>query len=49
MGLLTLTSSGSTPLLASDVLKGDHIGLSVEPAGGSAQPTTVVALLKVTA
>ncbi len=49
MGLLTLTSADSTPALASGVLKGDKIGISIEPAGGSAKPTDVVALLPVKA
>ena len=35
------TSSGrTTPVLASGVVKGDTLGLTVEPAPGSAQPTT---------
>ena len=35
------TSSGRTaPVLASGVVKGDTLGLTVEPAPGSAQPTT---------
>jgi anti-sigma-K factor RskA len=45
-GLLTLTSSGSsTPVLAAEVLKGDQIGITVEPAGGTAQPTTTPVVL----
>jgi len=41
-GLLPLaTSSGRTPaVLASGVVKGDTLGLTVEPAPGSVQPTT---------
>jgi anti-sigma-K factor RskA len=40
-GLLTVTSSGSTaPALASGVLPGDRLGITVEPAGGTPQPTT---------
>jgi len=41
-GLLTVTSSGSTsvPLLAGGVLPGDRLGITVEPSGGTAQPTT---------
>ena len=50
-GLLTVTSSGSTaPVLASGVLPGDRIGITVEPAGGTAQPTTTpVVIMPVTA
>ena len=41
-GLLpSATSSGHTPpVLASGVVKGDALGLTVEPAGGSRKPTT---------
>lgn len=40
-GLLNVTSSGLTaPVLASGVLPGDRLAITVEPAGGSAQPTT---------
>jgi anti-sigma-K factor RskA len=40
-GLLPLPSGGSTaPLLASGLARGDSVGVTVEPAGGSAQPTT---------
>jgi anti-sigma-K factor RskA len=40
-GLLTVTSSGSAvPVLADDVLPGDRLGITVEPAGGTRQPTT---------
>ena len=40
-GLLTFTSSGSAvPVLADDVLPGDQLGITVEPAGGTPQPTT---------
>jgi len=50
-GLLTVTSSGSTaPVLASGVLPGDRLGITVEPAGGTAQPTTTpVVIMPVTA
>ena len=50
-GLLTITSSGSAaPLLASGVLPGDRLGITVEPAGGTAQPTTTpVVIVPVTA
>jgi len=50
-GLLTVTSSGSTgPFLASGVLPGDRLGITVEPAGGTAQPTTTpVVIMPVTA
>src|SRR5215469_6278780 len=40
-GLLKVTSSGlAAPLLASGVLPGDRLGITVEPAGGTQQPTT---------
>src|SRR6266851_2484876 len=40
-GLLPASTSGQTPpVLASGVVKGDTLGLTVEPAPGSAQPTT---------
>jgi anti-sigma-K factor RskA len=50
-GVLTMTSSGSTsPFLASDVAQGDRLGITVEPAGGTQQPTTTpVVLVPVTA
>jgi anti-sigma-K factor RskA len=40
-GLLPPAEDGRTPaVLATGVAKGDTLGLTVEPAGGSAQPTT---------
>jgi hypothetical protein len=40
-GLLPSATAGRTaPVLASGVVKGDTLGLTVEPAPGSAQPTT---------
>lgn len=40
-GLLAVASSGSTtPVLADGVLPGDRLGITVEPAGGTSQPTT---------
>src|SRR5271165_863710 len=40
-GLLPAATSGRTaPVLASGVVKGDTLGLTVEPAPGTAQPTT---------
>ena len=40
-GLLPPAKDGRTPpVLATGVVKGDTLGLTVEPAGGSAQPTT---------
>jgi anti-sigma factor RsiW len=40
-GLLPKASSGVTPVVtASGVIQGDTLGLTVEPAPGSAQPTT---------
>jgi hypothetical protein len=46
-GLLPAAKSGQTPaVLATGLVKGDTLGLTVEPAPGSAQPTTkpIVAL-----
>ena len=50
-GLLKVTSSGATaPVLASGVLPGDRLGITVEPAGGNVRPTTVpVVIMPVTA
>jgi anti-sigma-K factor RskA len=40
-GLLALQPGGrTTPVIASGLRPGDQTGLTVEPAGGSAQPTT---------
>jgi anti-sigma-K factor RskA len=40
-GLLPLPSGGRTvPVLASGLAAGDSVGVTVEPAGGSPQPTT---------
>jgi anti-sigma-K factor RskA len=51
VGLLAITSTGSAgPALAADVLPGDRLGITVEPAGGTAQPTTTpVVIMLVTA
>ncbi len=50
-GLLAVTGSGSAgPVLADDVRPGDRLGITVEPAGGTAQPTsTPVVIVPVTA
>ena len=50
-GLMTVAVSGSSaPALADGVVPGDHLGITVEPAGGTAQPTTTpVVLMPVTA
>jgi len=41
-GLLPAARSGQTaPVIASGVIKGDTLGLTVEPAPGTAKPTTV--------
>ncbi|HEX4831821.1 MAG TPA: anti-sigma factor [Trebonia sp.] len=49
-GLLTFTGGRSVPALAAGVAPGDKIGVTVEPAGGSRQPTTApVILMPVTA
>lgn len=40
-GLMPVTSSGSAaPVLASGVLPGDRLGITVGPAGGTSRPTT---------
>ncbi len=40
-GLLPASSTGTTaPVLAEGVRPGDRLGITVEPAGGTAQPTT---------
>jgi hypothetical protein len=45
-GLLPPAVSGTTtPVLASGLLAGDKLGLTVEPAGGTSQPTTTPILL----
>ncbi|HXO23995.1 MAG TPA: anti-sigma factor [Streptosporangiaceae bacterium] len=46
-GLLPSAQAGvTTPVVATGIVKGDKLGLTVEPAGGSKQPTTtpIVAL-----
>jgi anti-sigma-K factor RskA len=51
VGLLAITGSGpGSPVLAGGVLPGDRLGITVEPAGGTAQPTTTpVVIMPVTA
>ncbi len=45
-GLLPAAVSGATtPVLAAGLLSGDKLGLTVEPAGGTSQPTTTPILL----
>ncbi len=45
-GLLPPPSSGKTaPVLASGVLAGDTVGMTVEPAGGTSSPTTTPILV----
>ena len=40
-GLLPAAKSGVTPpVVATGIVKGDKLGLTVEPAPGTAQPTT---------
>ena len=40
-GLLPTAQAGvTTPVVAAGIVKGDKLGLTVEPAGGSKQPTT---------
>jgi anti-sigma-K factor RskA len=48
-GLLTATSAGSTPpVLTTDIQPGNHLGITIEPAGGSARPTSAqIAVLSV--
>lgn len=50
-GLLTVTISGTTaPVLASGVLPGDRLAITVEPAGGTSSPTTApLVIMPVTA
>jgi anti-sigma-K factor RskA len=41
IGLMSGNSTGVTsPVLAADVQPGDRLGITVEPAGGTKQPTT---------
>ena len=45
-GLLPAAEAGLTaPVLASGLVAGDKLGMTVEPAGGSNQPTTTPILL----
>jgi hypothetical protein len=45
-GLLPAPAAGKTaPLLASGLVPGDQVGLTVEPAGGTSMPTTTPILL----
>jgi anti-sigma-K factor RskA len=46
-GLLPGSNSGgvTSPVLASDVRSGDRLGITVEPAGGTTQPTTTPIVL----
>jgi len=45
-GLLPLPSAGKTaPVLASGLVAGDKVGMTVEPAGGTSLPTTTPILL----
>lgn len=45
-GLLAVPSAGKTaPLLASGLVGGDKIGVTIEPAGGTSRPTTTPILL----
>jgi hypothetical protein len=45
-GLLPAPSAGKTaPVLASGLVAGDKVGLTVEPAGGTSMPTTTPILL----
>ncbi len=40
-GLLSMAANGqTTPVLASGLAAGDQVGVTVEPAGGTAKPTT---------
>jgi len=46
VGLLPGSSTGATsPVLAADVQPGDRLGITVEPAGGTSQPTTTPIVL----
>jgi anti-sigma-K factor RskA len=48
-GLMPPGSAGSTPpVLTTDIQPGDHLGITIEPAGGSPRPTTApIAMLSV--
>jgi anti-sigma-K factor RskA len=40
-GLLARAADGSTaPVLADGLVRGDRVGVTVEPAGGTSKPTT---------
>jgi anti-sigma-K factor RskA len=44
-GLLTAVAGRTQPMLATGLAPGDIVGLTVEPAGGTAKPTTTPILL----
>jgi anti-sigma-K factor RskA len=45
-GLMPASSAGSTPpVLTTDIQPGDHLGITIEPAGGSVRPTTAPVVL----
>jgi anti-sigma-K factor RskA len=45
-GLIPLAAEGRTaPLLAAGLRAGDRVGVTVEPAGGTSQPTTTPILV----
>ncbi len=45
-GLIPLAAEGRTaPLLAAGLRAGDQVGVTVEPAGGTSQPTTTPILV----
>jgi anti-sigma-K factor RskA len=45
-GLMPASSAGSTPpVLTTDIQPGDHLGITIEPAGGSIRPTTAPVVL----
>jgi anti-sigma-K factor RskA len=45
-GLLPSSSNGATsPVLAADVQPGDKLAITVEPSGGTPQPTTTPVVL----
>jgi anti-sigma factor RsiW len=46
VGMLPVSSGGMTgPMVVRGLLPGDHLGLTVEPASGSRQPTSVLIVL----
>jgi anti-sigma-K factor RskA len=48
--VITAAGMPAPPVLTADIQPGDHLGITIEPAGGSARPTTTpVVMLSVSA